>query len=210
MNKSIGVLLLVGVLLLGYVVAGPFLTMHRISDAIVTRDAALLEDAVDFETLRTGLTEQFSARIVGAAEKNAQHNPLASLAAGFASTLVETMVNAIVTPAGIIRIIEESSRISRNDREPGSVPAPTPEPQDDGSAPGKSDGQGRSEQDKSEQDEAKKAQDDIFAGADFRFHGPSRFSATLGNTERNTTRFIFRRDGIHWKLTNILLPQDVK
>lgn len=196
LKKGIVIALLVGVLLLGYMVAGPFLTMHRISDAIVTRDATLLEDAVDFETLRAGLTEQFSARIVGAAEKNAARNPMASLAAGFATTVVESMVNAIVTPAGIIRIIEESSRIGHTPADKAERPAPTPAPPAEPPADPPEKGSGE--------------QEDVFAGARFRFLSPSHFTATMGSTERNTTRFVFRRDGLRWKLTNILLPQDVK
>lgn len=197
MKKLIIVALVLVLGLLGYVAAGPFLTMGRISNAVTTRDANLLGEAVDFESLRAGLTEQFSARLVAGAGQNMQDNPFAALAVGFASTVVEKMVSAIVTPSGVIRIIDESSNISHKD-----------EPRDDRGEPEPAPGPDSSPQPDSQPD--KKQKDDVFAGADFHFHGHDRFSATIGSTEDNTTRFVFRRDGLQWRLSNILLPKDVK
>lgn len=188
------VVLLIGLAV--YVVAGPFITMHRINSAIVAEDSARLAEEVDFESLRQSLSEQFSARVVAKSQQQMDENPFAAIAAGFASLVVEKMVNAMVTPAGVIALIRESSDKARDKKPPAHDPEKDPLPPAESDVPAKDDNAER------------RARDDMFAGADFEFYDADLFVATVGTRPDNTTRFAFRREGLQWKLSNILLPAE--
>jgi len=195
-KKLIAVVMLGVVGLAVYVGAGPFITMHRINSAIVAEDSARLAEEVDFESLRQSLSEQFSARVVAKSQQQMDENPFAAIAVGFASLVVEKMVNAMVTPAGVIALIRESSDKARDKKPPAQDTEKDPSPPAESDVPAKDDNAER------------RARDDMFAGADFEFYDADLFVATVGTRPDNTTRFAFKRDGLQWKLSNILLPAE--
>jgi hypothetical protein len=47
-----------------------------------------------------------------------------------------------------------------------------------------------------------------FSNCPLQLRQPSKFSITVVSDDGKTLRFILTRDGLSWKLTNILLPQD--
>ena len=196
MKKLIAAVMLVLIGLAVYVGAGPFITMHRINSAIVAEDSARLAEEVDFESLRQSLSEQFSARVVAKSQQQMDENPFAAIAAGFASLVVEKMVNAMVTPAGVIALIRESSDKARDKKPPAQDTKKEP------STPAESDAPATDE------NAERRARDDMFAGAAFEFYDADLFVATVGTRPDNSTRFAFKREGLRWKLSNIVLPAE--
>lgn len=91
---------------MGTAAAGPRLSVSAIESAIVEQDAQALADHVDFPALRQNLKDQLNAMVTKDTLTDADENPFAALAAGFATTLVDSMVDALVTPRGLTAIME--------------------------------------------------------------------------------------------------------
>jgi hypothetical protein len=49
---------------------------------------------------------------------------------------------------------------------------------------------------------------DPLAGASYRYESASRFIATVQNADGAPVVFVFSRDGLRWKLTDVRLPID--
>jgi hypothetical protein len=49
---------------------------------------------------------------------------------------------------------------------------------------------------------------DPLAGASYRYESTSRFSATVQNADGAPVVFVFSRDGLRWRLTDVRLPID--
>ena len=52
--------------------------------------------------------------------------------------------------------------------------------------------------------------DSLFKNARYSYDSTSKFSAWVPNDEGEEARFVFRRDGLTWKLANIVIPIDGK
>ena len=102
-------LLLLGVLLLSiamYVASGPYRTIHAIREAVRAQDAAALSRQVDFPALRASLKAQLSDRLVRKAGPGLQSSVFAAFGLRVANGLIESAVDAMVTPMGLGAIIE--------------------------------------------------------------------------------------------------------
>jgi hypothetical protein len=90
-------------LLVGAYVWSPFRAMDALGHAVRNRDRDSLAALVDFPSVRENLKTGFAARM----EKRAgeSRNPLASLAFLFAPTVIGPIVDAIVTPDGIVLLL---------------------------------------------------------------------------------------------------------
>ena len=178
MKKNI---LFVGLLLLivgGYVVAGPYITISAIKDGIVERDADKLSDNIDFPALRQNLKDQINAQVMQNAATELKDNPFAALAVGFASKMVDGVVDAYVTPSGLAKIMEgEKPNIQKNN---GAI------------------------SDKEINDAPKK--EDLFKNARYSYDSMSRFSIYVPNDKGEEARFVLKRQDLSWKLVNIEIP----
>ncbi|PQA47452.1 DUF2939 domain-containing protein, partial [Amnimonas aquatica] len=105
MKKGIWAVVGVLVLVIGYVVAGPFLTIHQIKGALKERDKEALAERVDFPVLRTNLKEQFNERLMDEMSSSQHADGFAAFGMMLASKLVDVMVDAMVTPSGIARLM---------------------------------------------------------------------------------------------------------
>lgn len=101
MKGVLAVLLLVLAGLAGWAGSGPYRVADEIREGIRTADTALLEKHVDFPRVRDSLKQQLSESISARAERDSATNPFAKMAAGIALALVDSMVDAFVTPAGL-------------------------------------------------------------------------------------------------------------
>ena len=79
----------------------PHLAVRGLETAIRERDAAALDERVDFSHLRENLKGQLSAMMVKKTGPLLKDNPLGALATGFASIFVGGMVESLVTPDGL-------------------------------------------------------------------------------------------------------------
>ncbi|GMR06065.1 MAG: DUF2939 domain-containing protein [Gammaproteobacteria bacterium] len=91
---------------IGYAAASPMITINHIKTGIEEQDSEKLSENIDFPVLRKNMKEQFNAALMKEATSELEDNPLGALAIGFASKLVDGMVDSLVTPSGIASLME--------------------------------------------------------------------------------------------------------
>lgn len=161
----------------GLFVSGPFIALHNLSAALQDHDVQRLEETVDFPVLRENIKSQLNASM-GKELGHLKDNPFGLLAAGFAATMVDGLVDAFLTPSGLQKLME-----GQRPEEQGA--------QAEGGAgeEGSTDTAG------------------FFDNATYRFDSPSRFSASVTGEDGKVTRFVLFRKGLGWQLGNIVLPE---
>ncbi len=161
--------------LAGYIAAGPFIAIHYIKSGIEQKDAEQLSEYVDFPVLRSNLKEQVYALLMQKSVAGLKDNPWEALAMGFASKLIDGMVDIIVTPSSLAKLMEgiqpDSSPL--NDAERGTFPVSRPQ---------------------------------LFKNANFTYDRTDKFSAWIKGEHGEKIRFVFTRNGLSWKLSNIIIP----
>lgn len=176
MKKSIWIVGVVLVLVVGYVAAGPYLTVSAIKTGIVENDSEKLSENIDFQTLRQNMKDQLNAAMMKNAAIEMKDNPFAALAVGFATKMVDGIVDSFVTPSGLTSLME-------------------------GKKPNKGETGGNSSSPK---------KDDLFKNARFSYDSVSKFSIWVPNDKGEEVRFVLKRDGLSWKLVNIVIPMNEK
>lgn len=180
MKRWIALLLAMLIALAGYVVAGPYLTVRAIKNAVQEQDAGALAEQVDFPSLRTSLKAQLLDAMVREVGDDVQANPFGAFALTMATGLVNGTVDAMVTPIGLAGVMQgrklwgdarDSFRRPTTDAQ--GTPVAPPEPMRD---------------------------------ARYRYESLSRFTATVEDESGKPVVFVLRRDGVQWKLADIRLP----
>ena len=163
--------------LLAYVAAGPFLTINAIRDAVQAEDSRALSKQVDFPALRQSLRLQLSDMLVREAGADVQSSLLGAIGLQLAGSAVGSGVDAMVNPVGLSALMRGRRIWSLA----GGAPLL---PAGDDTA----------------------AQPDPLADAHYRYHSPSRFTATVRDDRDRPIEFVLTRQGLVWKLTDIRLP----
>jgi hypothetical protein len=177
--KKLWILALVALLgLLGYVAAGPFLTIRAIGEAIRTDDAGALARHVDFIPLRNSLKRQLRDVTLRAAGEDVQSSLLGALGMAAAGSVSDLAVDAMVTPVGLGALMQGRKLWNRAYAQP--VPRRT--------------------------DGAVVRPQDPLRDARRRFESHDRFTATIHGEDGADTTFVLVRDGLHWKLGDVRLP----
>ncbi len=179
MKKLLLLLGLVVVLLAGWLVSGPYLTLRGLAGAIEQRDTSQLDRYVDFPMLRANLRAQLDDYVVRRAGPDVQSNLVGALLLTAGQQLSGTAVDAMVTPTGIGALMEGHTLWKRasNDLESNDAYA------------------------------APRAARPL-EGATHRFESTSRFTATTHTAQGAPVVFVLQRQGLRWKLVNIELPLD--
>ena len=164
------------VLLLGYVAAGPYLTVHAIREAVRNEDSRALSKQVDFPALRASLRLQLADAIVREAGVEAQSSLLGTIGLRLAGSAAGTGVDMMVTPVGL-------SALMRGQRLWSLAGGASPM----GAGP----------------DPARAAP---LEDAHYRYHSPSRFTVTVRDDRDRPIEFVLTRQGLRWKLSDIRLP----
>ena len=102
MRKWIVLAVVLVVLLLGYVAAGPYLAIRGIHDSLRSRELGRLERYVDFPALRGNVQAQVEDRMAGAAGDGL----LGGLARQVVGEISGHAVEAMVSPQGIAVLLE--------------------------------------------------------------------------------------------------------
>ncbi|HEY5803003.1 MAG TPA: DUF2939 domain-containing protein [Lysobacter sp.] len=178
MKKWIALPLLALLALLGWIAAGPFMTIHGIRDAIQAQDSAALSEHVDFPVLRQSLRAQVEDALARRAGADIQGSALGAIALGLANQAAGGMVDVIATPAGIGAILEGRGLLHRISG--GGIDQADPY--------------------------AHQTPPDPLRDASYRFESPSRFTATVLTADKKPVVFVLQRQGMHWKLADIRLP----
>ena len=107
------------VVLAGYFAGSPYLTLMNLKSDIDSRNGESLAEKVDFPSVRESLKDQFNVAMAKATmDSSNEDDPWgaagAALGAAFASTLVNGMVDGLVTPSGLIELMS-SGEIDSSD-----------------------------------------------------------------------------------------------
>ena len=96
----------VPVVLLGIYLASPFVALGSLTVALMSSDQERLERNVDFPSVRAGLKDDLKAQMSKqAADKD---NPWGPIGAAVGMALIDPLVEACVTPAGIASLVQNA------------------------------------------------------------------------------------------------------
>ncbi len=176
MKKAIWAVGIVFIVIIGFIAATPFFTVSSIKTAIVEKDSEQLSENVDFPIFRQNLKKQFNTAMMKSVGAEFQNNPFAAIAAGFATNMVDGVVDSFITPSGLAMLMEgKKPSLSRSRR---GNPSNT--------------------------DQANR--DDLFKDARYSYDSLNRFSIYVPSDTGEEIRFILQRDGLSWKLVDIIVP----
>lgn len=177
MKKWLAVVIVVLVLALGWIAAGPFFAINGIRQAVKAQNAAALSEYIDFPAVRTSLKQQVDDYVVRRAGADVQSSLLGSIALQLASGATDGIVDMMATPAGLAALMEGRNFWHRlrgqRSSEDSYATAPARDP---------------------------------LEGAKYRYESPSRFTATLDNADGDPVVFVLTRNGFAWKVTEVRLP----
>lgn len=105
MKKWLVLLAVLLLLLVGYIAAGPYLTINAIRDAVQSQNSAMLSRQVDFPALRSSLKLQVDNYLVTRAGPDVQSNLFGAIGLRIASGVATGTVDAMVTPAGLAALM---------------------------------------------------------------------------------------------------------
>ena len=176
MKKWIALTVVLLLALGAYVVAGPYLAINGIRTALIEQDTGRLERHVDFPALRVSIKAQMQDKLARRTG-DMQSNLAGAFALSIANTFVGSGVDAMVTPLGIGALLQGRSLWKKSLGE--TV-----------------DGDSYS----------KAVPVDPLKQAVRRYESPSRFTATVLDEDGKPMVFVFKRNGLRWKLADIRLP----
>jgi hypothetical protein len=108
--------------------ASPWWTLHRLQSAVARHDADAVSDQVDFPALRDSVKSQILTSLGRDARQTGDDNPFAAIARGFATAIVNPLVDAVVSPAGIAAMVEHGKvSIAKPAQEPAASDAEPPQ-----------------------------------------------------------------------------------
>lgn len=87
-------------------VSGPFIAIDGIKSSIKEKDSDRLSSYIEFDLLKKNLKEQFNTQILKATSADADDNPLGVMVAGFASQVVDGLIDVYLTPSSIALLLE--------------------------------------------------------------------------------------------------------
>jgi len=94
------------VLGLAWLIASPWFTVVRMQSAAAERDADALSTYIDFPAVREDLKGQVNAYVMQTIAVETDGNPFAALGGLLATVLIDKLVDAFVTPSGLIMLME--------------------------------------------------------------------------------------------------------
>lgn len=114
----------IAVIALGAVTyASPYYTLHQMKTALAARDAAELAEHVDFPALRENIKQQINGAMADGIQATAgADNPFAAMGQAFVSSMANKMVDAMVSPAGVVALVNKS--VVSSDEKVSSEAAP--------------------------------------------------------------------------------------
>lgn len=106
MKKIYGAGALVAVAFVASIAASPYLALQGMKAAVQNKDADALSDYVDFPALRENVKGQLLAHMSGEMDSpEMKANPFANMGMALGIAMVGTMVDKLVSPAGVIALL---------------------------------------------------------------------------------------------------------
>lgn len=166
------ILIAAGVLGLAYWVAAPYITVYQIKAAAKARNGEQLSEYIDFPSVRERMKSHLKAKFMdNVLHGEVPNNPLALFGSTFADVIINKMVDAYMTPAGVIYMMAGHPPEIMLD---GETSKPT------------------------------STNEDPLKDATMAYETLSKFVVTGISSEGETSRFILRRRGLGWQLTEIV------
>jgi hypothetical protein len=188
----IGILVLV--LLGAALYFGPHWTIYRMRTAIEQKDARALSSYVDFPSVRESLKVQMLV-MFDRATGDTKDTPFAALGKALVVGVANTMVDALVTPAGVLAMMEE-----------GRVKAPTTPPTESESGAGTQSSKGQRPTPESTP-ESTPAGEPSRQAPEYRLEYLDFSTVRIKAAEEASGAFILhRRNLIQWRLAELELP----
>lgn len=98
------------VALLATTYATPYYTLHQMKTALAERDAAAFSSHVDFPALRESVKQQMNGAMADSVKAvGASNNPFAAMGQAVASAMLGKVIDAMVTPAGVLAMVNQSA-----------------------------------------------------------------------------------------------------
>ncbi len=91
-----------------YAIASPYVVVNRLQQAVTNNDPDTLVEYIDFPLVRQNLKDQLNAAMVQNMMTAESENPLAAFGLMFGGALVEQMVDTLLTPAGLIQLMQRA------------------------------------------------------------------------------------------------------
>lgn len=176
MKKAVRIISASIIVIIAFIAATPFFTVSHIKTSIVEKDSDKLSENVDFPVFRQNLKKQFNTAMMKNVGAELSNNPFAAIAAGFATNMVDGVVDSFVTPSGLATLME------------GKKPSLS----------------GSRRNNPSNTDQANR--DDLFKNARYSYDSFSRFSIYVPTDTGDEIRFILQRDGLSWKMVDMIVP----
>lgn len=168
------IIAVIGGLFAIYVAAAPYITVHQMKSAAESHDGEALSEHIEFPSVRQSLKDQMNAMFMKEMAKDEmKDNPFAALGAALAGAMVDMMVEAYVTPAGITQLMAGEK----------------PKPAQGGESGG---GSGRKP----------------LSDASMAYESLDKFVVKVKGGTGEEGKFVLRRRGFGWKLTEIIIPLD--
>lgn len=105
--------------------ASPWWRVHQLHAAVAQRDVARVSAFVDFPALRASVKAELMAGMdAGSLAQEARDNPFAAFGKAMARAVIDPVVDALVTPAGVLAMLEAGEVRIQPDRHPQTPPAP--------------------------------------------------------------------------------------
>lgn len=114
--KTLGIV--AGIIFLLYFISLPYLTVYQMKAAAEEHDGEALSEHVDFRSVRKSLKDQMNVMFAKEMSKQSEENPFAALGAAFGGIIVEKMVDAYITPAGLTQMMRGENPDSETSVEP--------------------------------------------------------------------------------------------
>ena len=91
---------------LGVLASGPFMAIDGIRSSIKEKDSDRLSSYIEFDLLKKNLKEQFNSQMLKATSADKDNNPLGVMVAGFASQVMDGLIDTYLTPSSIALLLE--------------------------------------------------------------------------------------------------------
>lgn len=98
--------LILGLLGISSLINGPYLSLSRLDKALHMQDEQQLQECIDFPRLREHLKQQIDARNLEPNSSALETSPLAVVGRSFASSMAENLVDTLLAPEGLIRLLQ--------------------------------------------------------------------------------------------------------
>ena len=107
------------IMVLTYIYVSPYLVLNSIQRAAQAGDSEKVSNYIDYPSVRQSFKDQMNAMVMKKVGEQKKEDGFAALGAMLASTMVDKMVDAVVTPAAMTLVLQgKGLQAAATNREP--------------------------------------------------------------------------------------------